>query len=269
MTQERWQVSESAATLYERYAVGGFFSAFADDLLRRAALQAGERVLDLACGTGIVARKAAPAVGTSGSVTGADLNPGMLAEAQRRVPHALGVVWQECDAAAMPFADASFDVVLCQQGMQFMPDKPATAAEIRRVLAPGGRALASVWRSLDDNPFMAIVAGTLGRRLGPEIETMMGAPFAYSDAETISTLFREAGFADVRTDVAELATESARDPNTVRGMLGALPMAERVAAMPEEARAAMLREMLDAIPGSAGTPAVLAPQSTHVVTGRG
>ena len=144
MTQERWQVSDSAATLYERYAVGGFFSAFADDLLRRAVLQPGERVLDLACGTGIAARKAAPSVGASGSVTGADLNPGMLAEAQRQVPDALGIVWRECDAAALPFADASFDVVLCQQGMQFMPDKPATAAEIRRVLAPGGRVVASV-----------------------------------------------------------------------------------------------------------------------------
>ena len=115
---------------------------------------------------------------------------------------------------------------------------------------------------------MAIVAGALGRHLGPEIETMMGAPFAYSDGEAIGTVFGDAGFTEVRIGVAELARESARDPDTVRGLLGALPMADRVAAMAEEARAAMLQEMLEAIPGSASAPAVLAPQSTYVVTGR-
>lgn len=268
MAQERWQVTGSAAVQYERYAVEGFFAAWADDLLTRAELQPGERVLDVACGTGIVSRGAITQVGETGSVTGVDLNAGMLAEAVDHVPAGRQIHWREGDATALPFDDASFDVILCQQGLQFFPDKSAAAAEMRRVLAPGGRVLVSVWRSLDHNPYSATVAEALGRHLDPKFEAMMTAPFAFGDAADLEAVFRLAGFDDIGVETVELKPQHARSAQRVEGLLLGLPMAESVAAMQPAAREAMIGDVLAGIPGDAAAPAVMSPQSTHVLTAR-
>ncbi len=122
------------------------FSPWATDLLELAKLRPGERVLDVACGTGIVARGAAAQIGTTGAVTGLDLNPGMLNVARARpTPFGAAVTWVEGSALAMPLPDAAFDAVLCQQGVQFFPDQSAGLREMHRVLVPGGRVLLSVW----------------------------------------------------------------------------------------------------------------------------
>ena len=113
--QERWQVSGNAAEAYERYLVPTLFTPWAHDLIARAALQPGERVLDVACGTGIVARLAAAHVGVAGHVVGVDLNPDMLAIARAQPPATASarVEWREGDANALPCNDATFDAVFC------------------------------------------------------------------------------------------------------------------------------------------------------------
>ena len=137
---EQWQVSGNAPQAYERYMVPTLFTPWAQELLARAALHAGERVLDVACGTGIVARLAAQRVGPSGYVMGVDLNAAMIETARTQTPPAgAPVEWREGDAHALPCADATFDVVCCQQGLQFFPDKPHALREMHRVLGPGGR----------------------------------------------------------------------------------------------------------------------------------
>ena len=135
--QSGFQVSSEAAERRERYAVRFFAGPWAPGLIALAALQQGEHVLDLACGTGLVTRLAAPEVGPTGHVTGLDINTGMLAVA-RSLPPPSGtpITWIQGDACAMDLPDASFDVIVCQQGLQFFPDKPAALREMHRVLAP-------------------------------------------------------------------------------------------------------------------------------------
>src|SRR5436309_1061779 len=135
--QKHRQLRETGAEMYERGLVPAIFAPWATILIEQAALQPGDRVLDVACGTGVVARLAALQVGSTGQNIGLDNNTGMLAVA-RSLPPIPGVSleWQEGNALAMPFADASFDVLLCQQGLQFFPDRSAALCEMHRVLVP-------------------------------------------------------------------------------------------------------------------------------------
>src|SRR5262249_1850701 len=149
------------------FLVPTIFRPWAEALLTLAALQPGERILDVACGTGVVARLAAVQVGPTGQVRGVDLNPGMLAVA-RSVPAPTGAVitWQEGTATALPLEDAAFDVVLCQQGLQFFPDRVAALQEMHRVLVPGGRLALSVWGPIASSPGFAVLAEALARHVG-------------------------------------------------------------------------------------------------------
>jgi len=148
--QSGWQLSGNAPEAYERYIIPALFHEWACDLVETAAVQAGERVLDVACGTGVVARVAASRVGKAGHVVGVDVNEGMLGMA-RTVPPSLGttITWQQGDAAALPLPNAAFDVVLCQQGLQYFPQREAALREMARVLVPGGRLALSVWRPIE------------------------------------------------------------------------------------------------------------------------
>jgi ubiquinone/menaquinone biosynthesis C-methylase UbiE len=141
--QGQWQVVGNAAETYERALVPAVFAAWAPFVVALAGPRPGERVLDVACGTGVVARLAAQRVGRAGKVVGLDLNPGMLAVAASATANepttSASLTWQEASATKMPFPDAAFDIVYCQLGLQFFPDRPAALHEMYRVLAPGGR----------------------------------------------------------------------------------------------------------------------------------
>jgi ubiquinone/menaquinone biosynthesis C-methylase UbiE len=162
----QWQLAGNAAELYEDVLVPTVFRPWATDLLELADLQHGERVLDVACGTGIVARLAAEQVGIAGEVTGLDLNAGMLRVARSLpAPPGAPVTWVEGSALAMPLPNASFDVVLCQQGFQFFPDQAAGLQELKRVLVPGGRMLLSIWEGA--TPYTSAMAAAVQKHVGP------------------------------------------------------------------------------------------------------
>ena len=141
--QGQWQVAGSAPEVYERELVPAVFGVWAPILVELAQPGPGERVVDVACGTGIVARIAATRVGPTGAVVGVDLNPGMLSVARSVVStdsrSGGPLQWQEASADKLPFPDGSFDVVYCQLGLQFFADRAAALREMRRVLGPGGR----------------------------------------------------------------------------------------------------------------------------------
>lgn len=143
-----FQIPQSAAERYER-VVGAFMLALSADLVERARPRAGERVVDLACGTGFVTRLAAARVGARGTVVGVDVNPAMVAEARRVT--GLDIVEASADATDLP--PDCCDLVLCQQGLQYVPDPAAVLEEARRILRPGGRLAMSVWSGFDANPF--------------------------------------------------------------------------------------------------------------------
>lgn len=185
----------SAPENYERYFVPAIGAPVADDLIKIAALRQNERVLDVACGTGVVTRLASQAVGAAGVVTGLDVNPGMLAVARTTTPPDMIIEWREGSAESMPFPDASFDVILCQMGLQFMPDKKATLSEIWRVLALSGRLIINVPGPIP--PAFAILAETLARNIGPEPAGFVNQVFSLYDTVEVQSLFRSAGFRDV------------------------------------------------------------------------
>lgn len=182
------------AEMYENYFVPAMFLPWANILLRQAVPQPGERVLDLACGTGIVARQAAPLVGAAGRVVGLDMNPAMLGVARTRLaaPGAT-ITWQQGNAMALPFPDAAFDLVLCQHGLPFFPDRAAAVREMHRVLAPKGRALLMVLQALALHPVFATLMESVARQLSLPISAVM-TPFAMHDAEELASLLTVSGF---------------------------------------------------------------------------
>ncbi|MCP8686544.1 class I SAM-dependent methyltransferase [Marinobacterium sedimentorum] len=189
--------SRNPAETYEHYFVPAMFLPWATLLLRHAAPQAGERVLDVACGTGIVARQAAPMVGADGQVVAIDMNPAMLAVARAQpVPSGATINWQEGNAMALPSPDGAFDVVLCQHGLQFMPDPVGALSEMHRVLAPGGRALVIVLQALGRHPVFEALMESVARQLSLPVSAVM-TPFALHDADELRALCTAAGFKKV------------------------------------------------------------------------
>jgi ubiquinone/menaquinone biosynthesis C-methylase UbiE len=185
-----------AADAYERHLVPALFSPWAADLVARAAPRAGDRVLDVACGTGIVARTVAPVVGPSGSVTALDVNAHMLTVARRvcadlRPP----IRWRQASAADTGLPTAAFDVLLCQQGLQFMGDRLAAVREMYRLTAPGGRLAVSVWCDRDHPAYQPFISA-LTRHLpdAPDASGFVRAIFSLADATELHDLLARAGF---------------------------------------------------------------------------
>ena len=185
----------SAPENYERFFVPAIGLPLANDLIRLAALRAGERVLDVACGTGVVARLASQQVGATGTVAGVDTNPAMLAVARFATPPGTPFEWHEASAEAMPLSDASFDVVLCQMGLQFMSDKDAALREMRRVLLRGGRLILNVPGPAPR--LFAIMGEALERHIGAEAAGFVHHVFSLHDTAEIQNLISGAGFHDV------------------------------------------------------------------------
>jgi ubiquinone/menaquinone biosynthesis C-methylase UbiE len=243
---ERFQITGNAADRYERHLVPTLFEPWAKDIIDRATLQPGERVLDIACGTGVVARHVAQQIGDSGSITGIDLNEGML-EMARAQAEKLGakVEWRQGDAGALPFDDSSFNVVLCQQGLQFFPDKPAALREMHRVLMPGGRLVVSVVRSLEHNPLMARQIEPLTRYLGDEAASVQRAVCSLGDADELRQ----------HNDAATF----------IPGLMASLPFAEAIAALDESNQNALFNDVIEGLSPYIDGQRLAIPHVAHVV----
>jgi len=190
--QPQWQqFAGSIAENYQRHLVPTIFEPWADDLVDLAAPQLGERVLDVACGPGVVARLAARRAG-AGQVTGLDINQGMV-EVARSLSSDLAISWEEGNALQMHFPDEAFDLVLCQQGVQFFPDRAAGLQEMRRVLVPGGRMAVAVWGPIEQSPSFAALAAALGRHVSPAAAAAARSPFSLPGIEELRDLVEGAG----------------------------------------------------------------------------
>jgi SAM-dependent methyltransferase len=188
---------ESPAEVYDRYLGRAIADPFTRVLLDSARPRPGERVLDLAAGTGSVARHVAPIVGVEGRVVALDINAAMLAVG-RDLPAPAGppIEWREGDAVNLDLPDQAFDLVLCQQGLQFFPDRRAALREIRRVLTPEGRTVISVWQDLDHHPVYKALFEVTARKLRTNVSDFDVA-FSLGDANALRTLLQEAGFGHV------------------------------------------------------------------------
>ena len=197
---ETGQVSDAAAEVYEQFFIPALFEQWTPRMADAAGLGSGQRLLDVACGTGIFARAAAELVGQEGSVVGLDVNDGMLEVARMR---ASAIEWRLGRAEAIPFDDQSFDVVACQFGLMFFEDQPAAISEMARVLRTPGTLVVSVWDSLEHSPGYASMTALLQRLFGDEAASAMGAPFCLGDVEVLRGLFVEAGLPEVEIHTRE------------------------------------------------------------------
>lgn len=186
------QVQIEAANAYQAFFVPALFQEWAPWVVAAANVQPGERVLDVACGTGVLARAAAACVGPGGAVAGLDANPGMLAVAARLDP---AIDWQEGLAERLPYPDQTFDAVISQFGLMFFSDRAQALREMLRVLRPGGHLAVAVWDSLAHTPAYAAEVALLARIAGEDAADALRAPFALGDTQRLAALFGEAGIA--------------------------------------------------------------------------
>jgi ubiquinone/menaquinone biosynthesis C-methylase UbiE len=185
------------ALTYHEYLGPAMFVPMSQLTLAAAKVQPGERVLDVACGTGIVTAQLPSLVGAHGKVVGLDINPAMLAiAASQTLLEGPAIQWLQGNAMALDLPSAAFDLVLCQHGLQFFPDRAAGAGEMRRVLGDGGRAVVACWQSIDEQSFFASVVRSTARNLGIS-EQQVGMPFSFGDATALRDLLANAGFTRV------------------------------------------------------------------------
>jgi len=256
----------SIPALYEQYLGSLLFQPYAEVMAARLDGLTQGRVLETAAGTGIVTRALAKALPRDVEIVATDLNQAMLDLASGKL-QAPNVRWQQADAQALPFDDASFDAVVCQFGVMFFPDKQAGFREALRVLKPGGRFLFNVWDSLDRNEVSRIVSEAAGKAFPNDPPRFVErVPFGYFDPDRIRGEVQQAGFENVEIDVVEKVTTapSAREPAT--GLCQGSPLRAEIEARGPDRLDEVTAQVADALAARFGAGPVENRMSALVVT---
>jgi ubiquinone/menaquinone biosynthesis C-methylase UbiE len=268
----QWQVSGNAAETYQQALVPAVFARWAPFVVALADPRPGESVLDVAAGTGVVARLAAKQVGRTGNVTGLDLNPGMLAVAASLTASepstSAPITWLEASATTMPLPDGGFDVVYCQLGLQFFPDRPAALREMHRVLVAGGRLGLMVWQDIQYSPGFSALAAALARHVSADAAGIMRAPFALANAEQLRAMIAEQGFRDVAIESVEGSICFPSVARFVQDYVRGSPLAAHVAKVSDEARAALVKEVGSALTSHVAGDGLKFPIKAHLARAR-
>jgi ubiquinone/menaquinone biosynthesis C-methylase UbiE len=253
--------TEAPADIYERHMVPAMLASWVPALLDLVALQPRERVLDVACGTGVVARQAASLMGTGGHVAGLDFNGEMLARARAQEP---AVEWLQGNAMDLPFATHTFDVVTCQQGLQFFPDSGRALGEAHRVLVPGGRFAVAVWCDIESSPGHHALTRGLERHVGPEAAGLMSGAFRFGDAQALQTLLETAGFRDVRVRREKRVARFPSPQLFVRWVVVGSVLGRTGVQVRDESLAALIREVDGALQPYVGSDGLAFPMEAHL-----
>jgi len=262
-----WQLEGNAPLAYDTHIVDVFLQDYSRRLVEVAAIKPGDRVLDVACGTGVMTRLLANKIGSAGQVVGFDLNAGMLARARASRETAAAIEWRLGNATDMPFADASFDCVICQHGLQFIPNKAAAVSEMHRVLADRGRIVISVWRSIEHCPWQAAIADAVERNIGSEQAAQIRSAFSFGDADQLQQMIVAAGFRGVEIRVER---ETIRHPSMaeyVPSYISATPVAAAIAGLDKEEQATITTDVRDALTAYRVGDGFAAPVEAHVAIG--
>jgi len=258
---ERWQISTDAAERYESCFVPAIFAAWAGRVADAAALRQGDKVLDVGCGTGVLAREAQQRVGTDGKVVGLDLNEAMLAVAARREP---AIEWRQGTAAALPFPDGSFDAVVSQFAMMFFPDRVAALREMWRTLAAGGRLVVATWASIDHAPGYQRLVDVAVRHGAHDAAKVLAAPFVLGHRAELDGLFQDAGIPGAQLTLHQGSVRFSSVQECVRVEIEASPLAEMVG---DDILAALVAESERALAEFVGpTGELVMPIDAQIVT---
>ena len=194
MSEVMMQEQIAAATAYEELFVPAVFGQWAPVVAQAAGVEPGQQVLDVACGTGILAREAARRVGQAGAVAGLDMTPGMVAVAEQLAPE---IEWKQGTAGELPFAEATFDAVVSQFGLMFFPDRVQALREMRRVLVPGGRLAVAVFDGLETHAAYSDEVALFDRTISEQAGDALRIPFCLGDTVDLKQMGEDAGFTAV------------------------------------------------------------------------
>ena len=201
---QRGQVNSSAAEIYDEFFVPALFQRWAASVADAAEVAAGQRALDIACGTGVLTRELAARVAPGGDVTGLDVNEGMLTVARRRSP---SITWEHGQAEALPFDEDRFDAVTCQFGLMFFRNRKQAVREMLRVLRPGGRVAVAVWDKLDNVPGYAAASTLLHRLFGADVAEALRAPYCLGDVSVLRELFDDSSLTGLSVETRDGVVE--------------------------------------------------------------
>lgn len=254
----------SVPVFYDRFLGEFCFEPYAADLARRLAVGAGGRVLEIACGTGILTRQLRASLPGGAQLVASDLNEAMLDFARAKLAGA-DVHWRKANAQELPFKDGVFDAVVCQFGLMFLPDKPAAFRQARRVLRAGGTFLASTWCSIDENPSARIAAETLARLFPSDPPRFMEVPHGFHDVAAIEGMAREAGFREVVVERVDLEGRAPSARHVATGFTRGTPLAGMLAERGADADA-VAAAIATALRDGEGAVPYAAPLAALVIT---
>jgi SAM-dependent methyltransferase len=262
-----WQLDEESAAAYERHLVPAVFDPWAADLVASVDIGPAARVLDIGCGTGIAARHAAGRVGPDGGVIGIDVNPAMLDVARERAAASgLPIGFEAASAERLPFDDGAFDVVLCQQALQFFDDRPAAVAEMSRVLRPGGRLALSTCRSLGHQPGYQVLIDVLTRHVGVDAAAVIRSPYALGEREAVRALLGRGGLVDVRLRIAVWPARFPSADDLLAAETMSSPLAGLLRTLDDEVRSGLLQDLTLCLEPHADDEGIVFPFETLIAT---
>jgi len=257
------------AERYQSVLVPVIFEHWAKELIRRAAPQDGEHILDLACGTGVVTRQIANSGILPASLTGADHNSEMLDVARELAKQdGLDAKWVEADAGRLPFEDNQFDLAFCQQALQFFPDQPGALRELRRVLKKGARVTFCVQRELSINPLLNSQASTLDKHVGPDAGAAVRAICSLSDAEKIRSLFEDAGFHDINIETVNLTLRHPDGRAFAAGAMGGMHTGDKMSKLAQAGIEEAIDDFLTGLGECFDGVALRFPHVSNVISAR-
>ena len=236
---------------YDRYLGPLFFRGFADEMAALLDVRTGMRVLETACGTGLVTERLVARLAGDGHVVATDLNEPMLAHAATKGLPGDHLEWRQADATKLPFPDASFDAIVCQFGMMFFPDKALGMREAFRVLKPGGRMHVSVWDRLADNPVPRITHETVGTFFPKDPPGFYIVPFSLHDPAVVGGFLAGAGFEEIRWERLDKTGVSPSAADATLGLIDGSPIylaitEQKPSALPD-IRAAIAKNLASAL----------------------
>jgi ubiquinone/menaquinone biosynthesis C-methylase UbiE len=267
LTLETFQLNSSAAAIYEEQKVPAIFLPLAEATLDAVPLFGDDSVLDVACGTGIVARKARERVGPSARIVGVDLNEGMIGAARNLTDTcSRSCEWHTADVTKLPFEDGTFSVAFCQQGLQFFPDQELALREIKRVLQPDGRIALTVWSEAND--LFKALAESFRRHVSDEVAERSLAPFNSPGADALSSLVSGQGFSDVSARVLTVERVLNDPENTIPKEIMGNPIGLAVLERGDAVMRRIVYEVIEALSGYRRGLCFVFPTHTHLIEGK-
>jgi SAM-dependent methyltransferase len=259
--------SGSVPAIYESHLVPLIFQPYADDMAARVAALRPRSVLETAAGTGVVTRALRAVLPAATPIVATDLNPGMIEEARKRATLE-GVTWQQADAQALPFDDGRFDVVVCEFGVMFFPDRVQAFREARRVLAPGGHLLFNVWDSLETNPLAGLAQAAVISEFPQDPPRFLERlPYGQADRDMYRRQLRDAGFsADAVFEDIDAVSRSPSARDAAHALCAGTPMRAEIEAKGEGALDRAVAAATRRIETALGPGPVEAPMRAFVVT---